>query len=447
MEILEDSELEELARYFPDGRELYAVGGCVRDAIRGVQCYDVDLSGAVPPEELVKILAKSPFTVVSASPRLGTVIIKGKRAYEYTTFRIDSYPSGSGVHTPSEVEFTSDLYVDAKRRDFKCNAVYYEIKSKKLIDPLGGIDDIHNKILSTTVDPDVVLSQDGLRILRLVRFVSTLGYDVDNQTYESAKQLVSRLEEISVERVREELNKILGGEYCYKALNMMRDLGILKIILPELAENDGVEQKPQFHKYDVLEHIFKTVEASPVDVRLAALFHDIGKGVCQRDYGNTYLHSIIGASITQKIMKRLKYPTKQTERTVRLVKVHMYDGSGNAKLYKCRKFIAENIDIFDDLLELMKADCIATGYWQESKTADKLKAIYSEMLENGIPMSIKQMNIGGADLQALGYKGEEIGKMLKEIWRETLSGKIANSKTDLVRYAEARMRKRKNGDK
>ena len=202
-------ELEELASYFPIDKPLYAVGGCVRDYLRGKEFYDVDLSGGMKPEELIELLDKTPFGVVSASPRLGTVIIKGKNTYENTAFRIDSYPAGSGIHTPTNVQFTQDLTVDAKRRDFKCNAIYYNIRERQIIDPLGGIEDIKQVILSTTISPDVVLSQDGLRILRLARFVSKLGYEIEEHTYDSAKRLAGRLREISVERIREELNRIL----------------------------------------------------------------------------------------------------------------------------------------------------------------------------------------------------------------------------------------------
>ena len=434
-------ELEELASYFPKDKPLYAVGGCVRDHLRGKECYDVDLSGGVKPDELIEILQSSPFGVVSASPRLGTVIIKGKNTYEYTTFRIDSYPSGSGVHTPTDVQFTDDLTVDAKRRDFKCNAIYYRIIDGQIIDPLGGIKDIEKSVLSTTIDPDIVLSQDGLRILRLARFVSTLGYEIEGSTYDSAKSLVGRLNEISVERIREELNRILAGEHCYKALCLMRDIGALEIILPELASNDGVAQRAEFHKYDVLEHIFKVVEACPPQVRLAGLFHDIAKGVCQKEDGNTYFHNTRGADMTQDIMTRLKYPNRQIERTVRMVRLHMFDINGNTKESKCRRFIAGNIDIFDDMLALFEADCIGTGYFQSSRTADKLRKIYAKMLEEKVPMSMRELAVNGKDLQELGYDGKEIGQTLQELWDLALRGCVVNDKDTLLSIAGRRIRK------
>lgn len=435
-------ELEELASYFPIDKPLYAVGGCVRDRLRNKKCYDIDLSGEVKPDELVEILSKTPFGAVSASPRLGTVIIRGKNTYEYTTFRIDSYPAGSGAHTPTDVQFTADLTVDAKRRDFKCNAIYYAIKDRQIIDPLGGIEDIKQSILSTTIEPDVVLSQDGLRILRLARFVSKLGYEIESNTCDSAKRLVGRLNEISVERIREELNKILEGEHCYKALCLMRDMGILAIILPELAQNDGVKQKEQYHKYDVLEHTFKVVKACPPKVRLAGLFHDIAKGKCQARDGNTYLHNIEGAQMTRDIMTRLKYPTRQIERVSRMVELHMFDINNNTKESKCRRFIANNLDIFDDMLALFNADSVGTGYFEGSRTADKLKDVYAKMIEEKAPMSIKELAIDGNDLKALGFDGKAVGQVLKEIWDLALRSCVSNQKDALLGIAQRRVRKK-----
>ena len=435
------AELQELASCFPTDKPLYAVGGCVRDHLRGKDCYDIDLAGGVTPEELMDILRKSSFKATSASPRLGTVVIKGKNTYEYTTFRIDSYPTGSGVHTPTQVKFTDDLTTDAKRRDFKCNAIYYRIKDGKIIDPLGGIKDIERNVLSTTVDPDVVLSQDGLRILRLARFVSSLGYEIEEQTYDSAKRLVGRLNEISVERVREELNRILAGDYCYKALCLMRDIGALAIILPELAANDGVPQKEEYHRYDVLEHIFKVVEACPPQVRLAGLFHDIAKGVCQANDGNMYFHNTVGAEMTENIMTRLKYSNRQIERTARMVKLHMFDVNGNTKESKCRRFIAKNIDVFDEMLALFEADCVGTGRFESSRTAEKLRRIYAKMLDEKVPMSIKELAVNGKDLQSLGYDGREIGRALDEIWDMALRGAAPNNKDALLKIAKRRIRK------
>lgn len=432
----QNRELKELAGYFPEDKPLYAVGGCVRDAIRKADFYDIDLAGAVLPDELREILKDSPFEVHNASPRLGTMVIKGKRHYEYTTFRIDSYPENSGEHTPCKVEFTQDLYTDARRRDFKCNAIYYDILSDKIIDPLNGKKDIEENILSTTVNPEKVLAEDGLRIMRLVRFVSVLGYGIEQKTYDTAKALVGGLRDISVERIRDELDKLLAGKYCYKALRLMTDMGILSIILPELAANDKVPQKPQFHKYDVLEHIFKVTENCPPDIRLAGLFHDIAKGKCQKEEGNTYMHASVGKIMTKEIMTRYRYPLKEIDRISRLVGGHMFDVNGNARDIKYRRFIAKNYDIIDDMTALFDADSIGTGYYQSSRTADKTRDIYRKMQKENVAFDVSMLAIGGKDLQALGYQGQEIGKELQQLVQMSVDGIISNDRRSMLKEAK-----------
>lgn len=439
-------ELKSIAKYFPCDKPLYAVGGCVRDCIRGVEFYDIDLAGALSPEELSKALENSPFEVHSASPRLGTMIIKGKKNYEYTTFRIDSYPQNSGEHTPCKVEFTSDLKEDACRRDFKCNAIYYDILADKIIDPLDGRDDIKNNILSTTVNPKKVLSEDGLRIMRLVRFVSVLGYDIEENTHNVAKQMVKGLADISVERIRDELDKLLAGKFCGKALRLMNEMGILKIILPELAENDKVAQKPQFHKYDVLEHIFRVTENCPPEIRLAGLFHDIAKGKCQKEEGNTYMHASVGEAMTKDIMTRYKYPSKQIEKITRLVGGHMFDVNGNARDIKYRRFIAKNFDIIDDMTALFDADSIGTGYYDFSRTAVKTREIYQKMLKENVAFNVSMLAISGKDLQVLGYSGKEIGEELKKLSEMSIDGIIQNNRRSMLKEAKRHALK-KTGDK
>lgn len=429
-------ELKKLGGLFPKDKPLYAVGGCVRDALRGKPYYDIDLAGAATPEQLSALLEGSGFKVCDASPRLGTMIIKGVYPYEYTTFRTDSYPKGSLVHTPTSVRFTDDIALDAKRRDFKCNAIYYDICKDKTVDPLGGVKDIEKGLLSTADDPKITLGQDGLRIMRLVRFVSTLGYSVEQKTLEYAKKLVGGLAEISAERIRDELDKLLGGENCYDALKLMRDIGALKVVLPEVALNDGVEQNPAYHKYDVLEHTFRVVENCPPSVRLAGLFHDVAKGVCQKRDGNTYLHSVVGADITKAALTRLKYPNKVVDRAVRLVGEHMFDINSNAREVKYRRFIAKNYDILDDMLALFDADSKGTGYFESSRTAQNMRQVYAKMLDEKVAFSLSQLAVSGKDLQALGFKGKEIGEMLNGLWDMSLRGAVANEKKRLLSIAE-----------
>ncbi|MDE5617943.1 MAG: CCA tRNA nucleotidyltransferase, partial [Clostridia bacterium] len=247
-------ELERLARFFPSDKPLYAVGGCVRDKIMGRSGGDIDLTSACRPEEIMPFVKQAGMTCKQGSLRLGTVLIKGKGCYEYTSFRVDSYPAGSGVHRPDAVRFTDDMSEDARRRDFTVNAIYLNIANGKITDLLGGEADIENKILRTVDDPYRVLGEDGLRIMRLYRFVSTLGFDVEENTAKAAKELSGRLKDIAPERIREELIKTLHGDYAGKALYGLMDSGALNVIMPELALNYGVRQKPQYHEYDVFGH-------------------------------------------------------------------------------------------------------------------------------------------------------------------------------------------------
>lgn len=434
---LRSDELIKLAELFPIDKPLYAVGGCVRDSIRHADFYDVDLAGAVLPETLAEILTDTGFEVHSASPRLGTVVIKGEgRHYEYTTFRIDSYPKGSGEHTPVRVEFTEDITADACRRDFKCNALYYDIRAGKLIDPLDGRADIEKGLLSTTVNPEKVLGEDGLRIMRLFRFVSTLGYSPEERTLECAKELKDNLKDITVERVRDELDKLLAGDNCYQALKLMNESGVLGIILPELAANDKVPQKSEFHKYDVLEHIFRVTANCPPSVRLAGLFHDIAKAECMKRDGNTYLHATVGAQMTRDIMTRYKYPLKEIDRTVRLVGGHMFDVNGNARDIKYRRFIAKYHDIIDDMAALFDADSIGTGYYESSRTAVKMRDIYRKMQAENVAFDASELSVNGKDMQNMGYVGREIGEELARLVSLSVDGLIENKRGSMLKEAQ-----------
>ena len=181
-----NEELKALAAQFPPDKPLYAVGGCVRDELLGREVYDIDLTSACLQEQAESFALKAGMRVSLGSKRLGTVIIKGKSSYEYTPFRVDSYPAGSGVHKPTQVRFTQDIQEDARRRDFTVNALYRNISTGETVDLLGGEEDLKNRLLRAVDDPMRVLGEDGLRIMRLYRFVSTLGFDAEEETERAA---------------------------------------------------------------------------------------------------------------------------------------------------------------------------------------------------------------------------------------------------------------------
>lgn len=440
-------ELKEMAKLFPEKAPLYVVGGFIRDAIEfNKPSQDIDLASGLTPPELAYVLKESKFAVKPASPRIGTMIIKGEKAYEYTAFRIDSYPKGRGTHAPQEVTFTRSLEKDAKRRDFKCNAIYYDILRDKIIDPLGGIEDIQRKLISTTDNPNIILSQDGLRIMRLARMVSNLGYKIDESTLKAAKEQSWRLKDISIERITTELIKILLGDNAYDGLSLLRTIGALKYIVPELANCDKVPQNEKYHKYDVLEHTFKCVEYSPKKIRVAALFHDIAKPVCQAKDGNMYKHDIVGASMTKKILKRMKFPNQVIDYTEELVGAHMFDLSKTAKKATIRRFIVAHPDNIIDIIALQRADALATGMVSEEEINNRIFEELLEMQDKKVPMRMGDLNINGDDLYKIGFRGTKIGDLLNEMFDNCVIGCIPNTRESLIQYAERKWSKFNDGN-
>lgn len=405
VEVLKENRtLRELADLFSG--KLYVVGGAVRDALCGKTPSDIDIAAPISPKEAVILLKNSDFRVRSESARLGTLkIFGGSDSFEYTAFRTDSYPDG-GAHAPKEVRFTDDVKEDAMRRDFTVNAVYYNITEGKIVDPLNGISDMQNMLLKTCREPEITLGEDGLRLLRLVRIAAETGFIIEQNTFTAAKNRASLLADISVERVREELLKILaadgkngvnGGHY--RGVKLMESLGLWEFVIPELWENKDFPQNEKHHKYSVLEHIFRAVRAAAPRVRLAALFHDVAKARCKMDFGNMYDHAEAGAVTTDLVMRRMKFPNAERERTVRLVENHMYDRDCNTGENKLRRFVQRNYDILDDLVNLKNADETARGFGNsENPSAVRLEAVRDKMLAEGVPMTLADLKVNGNDL-------------------------------------------------
>ena len=436
------SALEGIAEAFPT--KLYLVGGAVRDALRGEKVEDYDLAGAATPEVVRETLTAAGYRVVDSSPRLGTlIIVAGGRHFEYTAFRTDSYPEGSGAHKPDKVVFTDDLGQDCRRRDFRCNAIYYDIKDRKLVDPLGGQEDVKARVLRTTRDAREVFCEDGLRIMRLVRFVSTLGFTPDDEATTAAKELVGRLADVSAERIREELDKTLAGKHVLDALHLARDTGAISVVIPELAANDGIAQPPAMHAYDVLEHSFRTTAAAREDIRLVALLHDVGKAVALERDGNMHNHALYGADMAEEVTKRLRYPNAVIEETKTLVAEHMYDINANAKEVKLRRFVARNHGHIDKLIALVRADSAGTGIFTDCPRADRFDATLAKMRADGVPFTVRELAVDGNDLKKFGLRGEKIGETQRTLLDACIEGRQKNEKSGLLALA-ARLAKSGN---
>ncbi|MDE7395939.1 MAG: HD domain-containing protein, partial [Clostridiales bacterium] len=377
--------------------------------------------------------------------RLGTALISylgGK--YEYTPFRVEKYDAG-GAHTPVEVRFTTSLAGDAVRRDFTVNSIYVNAATGEVSDPTGGIADIERKVLRAH-DPALVFASDGLRLMRLVRLAAETGFKIDGATGRAAMVAAENLKDISGERKREELMRILTADTKYgipdahyRGLKLLQKLGLLKYVIAPLAEGEGLMQNPAYHKFDVLEHTFRTVRHAPPHLRLAALMHDIGKPYVMQMYGNAHGHEIAGETITRDILGReLHFSSAVVNRTAELVRYHMYDMDGKTREGKLRLFAAKHFDCIDDLALLMRADALATGMVTEAQANAKsrLIALRDRMLGDGTPLSLSDLDISGADLTDLGFEGRAVGEMLQDCWRMSILDPKLNRREWLLSYAQ-----------
>jgi tRNA nucleotidyltransferase (CCA-adding enzyme) len=400
---------------------------------------DIDLCGAMTPEDVMGIGERFGVRVAPINPRIGTLKLSLNGCeFEYTTFRRDNYDI-SGEHRPTSVVFTRDIEEDAKRRDFTVNAIYYDIGSGRIIDSLNGISDLKNRVLRACNEPRVTLSEDGLRLMRLVRFAAEYGFRIEEETFFAAKNYAALISKISGERIREELLKILasdrfldenndgekegiGPEY---GLRLLADLGILKYIIPELDDCVGFALPRKYRKYDLFTHIVKTVAYAPKNLRLAALFHDTGKPLCFALNGNTRAHARYGAEIAKKRMGRngMKFKTADVKCVAELVGLHMFDADGKTEESKVRLFVQENSEIMDDLIELKKADHRAKGLGGECAAALRAEKIFGAMKKEGAPFFVSDLKINGDDLKELGAESREIGGILENILKACANDK------------------------
>jgi len=407
------------------GFTLYRVGGCVRDKLLGLPTHDTDVASAMRPEQLLSLCAEHGIKATLVNERLGTIncqlsIVNCQLCVEHTTFRTESYGEG-GAHKPIEVAFTDRLEEDAFRRDFSVNALYEDVLTGGIVDPTGGLADLDKKLLrTTTADPAVILRDDGLRILRLTRLCAQLDFAPEEKTWAAAKEHVCLLKDIAWERKRLELSRILVGPRVLGGLRLLRDVGALPYVIPELAAAQGYPQKPEYHKYDVLEHSFHVCEAiaPELPLRLMALLHDIGKPDCYKRNGNMYDHPRIGEALCRAALRRLTYDNDLIARVCFVVRNHMYDLSGQAKTPTLRKrFALWGRERAQDIITLREADVRGSGF-DRAYTATRWQNTLAAMEAEGVPFSENELAITGKDImEALRLPpGPEVGRIKEKLF-------------------------------
>ena len=427
---------------------LYVVGGAVRNMLLNGTADDVDLCAAISAEDFSCALKNFGFIINAVYPRTGTVNFSdGKQNYEYTAFRKEEYADG-GTHSPIRTEFCEDIKEDALRRDFKCNAVYYDLAKGEIVDPLGGVEDIKNNVLDTVKQAEKVFCSDGLRLLRLARFAGELNFKPTENVLLAMQKYADNITDISPERIYSELNKILHADkkYAfsdpsghYTALKILDQTRVLDRILPELTAGRGMAQRADFHKYDVLEHSLRCVLYAEDGVRLASLLHDVGKPYCMNRYGKYYLHFSKGVNIADKILNRLKADKKTTERVKSLIYTHMVDLDCSMRESKVREFIVLNRELLDDLIAVKQTDFRASLETEEvCPTILKWNSIISKMKKDGTPFSLKQLKITAKELEKIGFNGQGLGEELKRLFLLAVKDPTVNENSRLIKLATAR---------
>ena len=408
-----------------NGHAAFIVGGAVRDLYMGVEPSEFDISTSATPKEIKNIFKKT--KPVGQSFGVMLVIIDNL-FFEVATFREDmNYIDG---RHPEDVKYTKDPEIDIKRRDFTVNGLMLNPNTFEIVDFCRGCEDIDSKILRTIGNPAERFSEDHLRILRAIRFSNKYDLKIDKETEQQIIKMSEKIINVSIERVREEFVKIITNKNPGRGVKILSDYGILKHIIPEIEELKGVDQPVEFHpEGDVFVHtclvLDKLTDNVPIDpiLALGALLHDIGKPqtYTKTDRVRFNRHEYVGAAMSERICKNLKFSNKQISDIKSLVSEHMKFGNiKNMKKSTFKRFIS--IDNFDLHLKLHKADCLAShgDLSLLQFTMEKIEELKSEPIK---PSSL----INGDDLISLGLKpGPKFKKILGEIFDEQLEGNILN---------------------
>ncbi len=420
------------------GFEAFLVGGCVRDLLMGRTPKDWDVTTNATPEEIIPLFPKTfyenPYGTVG-------VVHEGTedptlKVVEVTPYRLEtSYSDG---RRPDSVQFSKRLEDDLKRRDFTINAIAMG-SDGEIVDLYGGIKDIHAGIIRTVGDAGERFSEDGLRIMRAVRLFAELGFSIDQDTEEGIKKMATMLGKIAKERIRDEFVRIIESPRPAQGLEMSFKLGILGYIVPELEQGIGIRQN-QAHAFDVWTHLLKTLQHAadkqwPLHIRLAALFHDVGKPKTRRfDEGKKdytfYGHEVVGARMTEKIMQNLRFSNDLTDQVVKLVRWHMFfSDTEQITLSAVRRLIAkvgkENVW---DLMNVRICDRIGTGRPKENPyRLRKYKSMIEEVMRD--PVSVGMLKIDGKGVMEAAHipAGPKIGHILHALLEEVLDDPTRNT--------------------
>lgn len=425
-----------IRRLKKSGFEAYAVGGCVRDCLLGKTPKDYDITTNALPDDIKRIF--SDYRTIDIGIRFGTVtVISEGKPIEITTYRTDGIYSDH--RRPENVEFSSSLAEDLKRRDFTINAMAF-CEETGIIDLFYGKNDLENGIIRAIGKPAERFSEDALRIMRGLRFAACGGFTIELKTAEAIHECAPLLRNIAGERIAAELNQLI----CADCENILREFyDVFAVFIPEISRCHGFEQHTKYHNRDVYEHILATVSAiEPIlPLRLAMLFHDIAKPdyftMSPDGVGHFKGHPKGSAVIAERVLRELKYDFKTIGEVIALVENHDIVIENRENLLKryLNKFGEQQLF---HLIDVHIADDMgkAPQFMQRIETYRAARQTVVHLLEQRECFSLKQLAVNGNDMKRLGLCGKEIGSMLEALLSEVIDEKCENEKTKLLEAAE-----------
>lgn len=417
------------------GYACYAVGGCTRDTLLGRPVHDWDLTTSALPQQIPPLFPDA--QILETGLQHGTLTLcLGGMSIEVTTYRIDG-ESFDHRH-PKSVSFTRNLSEDLCRRDFTINAI--ACRPGEWADPFDGAGDLRRRLIRCIGDPDRRFEEDGLRILRALRFSSQLQFSIHPATASAVHSRVELLSSVSPERIREELVQMLCGPGILSVLLEYSD--VLGKILPEILPMIGLDQRNPHHAYSVWEHTARTVAKMSPDptLRLAALFHDIGKPACfsldLNGIGHFYGHPEQSVTLCQAAMERLRFDRKTIQSVSALVKFHDLPLDPSPRILRRRLSLLGRNGL-EQLFCLKKADRDSRGIPAEDSSLEEAETLLEEILSRGDCFSLADLAVTGHDLLALGIpEGKQVGRMLQTLLHAVINGDCPNSREALLDFCQ-----------
>ena len=418
------------------GHEGYLLGGCVRDLLRGVEPHDWDICTSALPEETEQRFAGRRILGTGLKHGTVTVLVEGE-PYEITTYRTEG--PYSDRRRPDYVRFVPDLAEDLARRDFTMNAIAMDLDGN-LRDPFGGAEDIRAGLIRCVGEPDPRFQEDGLRVMRALRFAAVFGYEIEAHTARAIHENRAMLDRVAAERINAELRKLLAGKDAGNVLRQYPD--VFCQFWPQLGPLVTLEQHNPWHCRGGWEHTIHSVEAAPADValRLAMLLHDIGKPACkstdEQGVDHFYGHPAVSARLADEMLQALKFDNKTRERVVLLVKRHdvPLPPTGPA----IRRWLSRlGPEAFFQLLEVKRADNMGQNLEKvRGRLAElgEIRAQAERILAEKQCLTLKDLAVNGRDVIAAGIEpGPEVGQVLEGLLKRILDGEIQNQRNALLK--------------